>query len=195
MSSSMKEKEYVDHTNNSATYICRDEVKDLIGKTIESLNEKFGINPDNEFPEPVVILCIDDGGRYLTGKIMEGIKFPYVEERVSITSYEGSKQKELSLGSCENMSDDYGNSHVIIVDDICDTGKTLSKVSDIVIERGGFPYTVTLLSKSTSEFTPDCSHHIIKSEDRNLWIYGAGMDLYCGGYRELDEIRSIKSIT
>lgn len=141
------------------------------------------IEKDYENSE-ICVVAILKGSLWFATDFIKALKVPNSLETLSCSSYgkNGTVSGELTIAGLERL--DIKGKHVLLVDDICDTGKTLSKV--IKKLEGLEPKSIksmVLLSKKIrkpDEYQPD----YFLFEIENLFVVGYGLD-YKEYYRGL----------
>ena len=107
-------------------------------------------------------------------------------EYVDISSYKGKKRVEIkSLPFDINIQ----NQNILIIDDICDTGNTLSYVTDLINKNNPKSVRTSVLLKKkikNSIFKPDDYLFLIP----NKFVVGYGLD-FNNKYRFLKEIYTL----
>ena len=81
--------------------------------------------------------------------------------------------------------------HVVLVDDIFDTGNTLSLLDGLVRERGAASVTICVLLAKPSRYEVDLRPDLIGFEIPDAFVVGYGLD-YDGLYRNLPYIGILK---
>ena len=140
----------------------------------------------------LVLICILKGSLMFTTELMKRINLPLEVEFMKVSSY-GSKT--VSSGyiniHLDIKRDDMDDVDFIIVEDIVDSGKTLSHLVRYLKERGAASVkTCTLLDKPDRravDFTPDYCGRVIPDE----FVVGFGLD-YSEKYRNLPFVGVLK---
>jgi hypoxanthine phosphoribosyltransferase len=144
------------------------------------------------FGKELVIVMVMKGALCLVSDLIRNLHIPCAIEFIQASSYgmQGTKPGELFIYGIERLN--LKGKHVLIVDDIFDTGKTLSGIVD---EFEKMPLaslrTLVLLTKKVSRrtsFKPDIS--LFDIEDR--FVVGYGLD-YKEHYRGLKGIYILKN--
>ncbi len=140
----------------------------------------------------VVFIAILNGVFIFLTEIFNNInsKYSFNFELISVSSYKKNISSELKINKW--IETDLTNKHVIIIEDIIDTGNTLTKVIDKLEKENKIKKLdiVSLLDKTSCH--PNFSKKyrgLIKIEDK--FIVGFGMD-YGEKYRNLKDIRIYK---
>ena len=139
-----------------------------IKKLANKLNKKFiGKNP--------LMLGIFNGVVPFYANLSLRLKFDHEYDFIKCSSYVGTKQIQ-DVEIFWHKKRDLKNRHVILVDDIFDSGKTMTRVAQLLKEAGAKSVTtVVLLDKVPAHpknLKPDYSCFEIPNE----WIVGYGLD-------------------
>ena len=135
------------------------------------------IDQDYKYEE-IVIIMIMKGAFILTSDLVREIKSPFSIEAITCSSYgqNGSKRGSLKIKGIEDL--DLKSKNVLIVDDIFDSGNTLSNVVKEVLKQN--PKSVkslVLLMKKTPNRIKDVilpSYYLFEIEDK--FVIGYGLD-------------------
>ncbi len=140
----------------------------------------------------LLLLCILKGSVVFMGELMKKITVPVEIDFMKVSSYaNGSK----SSGSVNIILDilrkDLNECDILIVEDIVDSGRTLSYLTEYLKLKGAQSVkTVTLLDKPSRrevKFTPDyCGREI-----PDFFVVGYGLD-YAEKYRALPYVGILK---
>ncbi|GAB4189238.1 MAG: hypoxanthine phosphoribosyltransferase [Simkaniaceae bacterium] len=146
----------------------------------EELNQKF---QDRQ----VVLVSIMKGAVCLTADLMRLLSFPFALEWIECKSYgmKGVQKGTLNIRGLEELV--LENQHVILIDDIFDSGETLFSVYKKILEKN--PASVTSLVLLAKNVPRDMSYFpdfvLFNIEDR--FVVGYGLD-YKEQYRGLPGI-------
>ena len=110
---------------------------------------------------------------------------------MDVKSYEGTHSSGI-VNVVKDMSKDPKGRHIIIVEDIIDTGYTLALVVELLKKRGALSVEVaTLLNKPAGRKDSTVNPKYIGHEIENQFVVGFGLD-YDGYYRNLPYIGVLK---
>ena len=144
--------------------------------TIQDNVEKIADNLDKHYAsvQPIYALCILKGGFRFYSDLLKEMK-SVVEVGFAFASSYGHEENPGRINVNISKIGDITNKHVLVIDDICDTGRTLAAVVHVL--EGENPASIKtctfLLKKSTEIFTPD--FHCMKV-DNDVFCAGYGMD-------------------
>ncbi len=136
----------------------------------------------------ILILPILKGAMCFATDLMKKLNFKFEVDFLKASSYHNNKQTSEVLVDLECVS--VKNKIVILIDDICDSGKTLKELEEIILKNGATKvYTAVLLKRTiSSAYTPTWVGILDESGD---WFVGFGMD-DCQKWRQLPQIYVIK---
>jgi hypoxanthine phosphoribosyltransferase len=153
-------------------------------------NEINGFYKDSD--KKLVLICILKGSLMFCTELMKRITLPMEIEFMKVSSY-GAKTVSSGVINIhlDIKREDMGDVNFIVVEDIVDSGKTLSHLVRYLAERGANSVkTVTLLDKPSRrvvDFTPDwCGMEI-----PDKFVVGFGLD-YNEKYRNLPYVGILK---
>jgi hypoxanthine phosphoribosyltransferase len=140
--------------------------------------------------EPVVVLVVLKGAVPFSVDLLSKLSMPLVVDYIRAKSYADTESVgEVVFSHLPEES--LGGRHVLIVEDILDTGHTAERILEIV--RAQHPASVTLavlLDKPTRRLRPvDADFTGFTIEDH--FVVGYGLD-YNERYRELDAIYTLE---
>jgi hypoxanthine phosphoribosyltransferase len=159
-----------------------------IRRRIEELGRT--ITGDYEGREPVLISVLKGGTVFLADLIRE-IPLPLRVDFMSISSYGGATESMGRVRILKDLDEDISDQHVIVVEDIVDTGLTLSYLLSVLESRGPASLEVcTLLDRSARRIAP-LSLRYVGFDCPDVFVVGYGLDVG-GRYRNLPDILAVE---
>ncbi len=158
-----------------------------VDQAIQALAARLEPELENKFP---LLLCVMNGGLYMTGQLMRYWNFPMTVDYVHATRYRLATLGRDVLWKAypQNSLQDR---HVIIVDDIFDQGFTLEEVKAYCLKQGARQCSsVFLIRKSHPRKKADIEADHVALECGDLYVYGSGMDFH-SHFRNLPGIYAI----
>ena len=156
--------------------------EEVIEKKCCELGEKISRDFDGE----VLVVGILKGAVPFMSELVKRIELPIRMDFMDVSSYEGS----VSTGKIKILKDvenDVRDKDVIIVEDIIDTGNTLSYLSELFKLRGAKSVTICSLLTKPSRREKEVEAKYIGFEIEDYFVVGYGMD-YNEKYRNLPYI-------
>jgi len=162
---------------------------------IDALSTKLAKQITDDYkdsPRKLLLLCILKGSLIFMSDLMRKIELPLEIDFMKVSSYASSTVSSGKLNIQLDLNrDDLKDVDILIVEDIIDSGNTLSKLVKNLIDRGvGSVKTCTLLDKPerrSVNFHPDYCGITIPDK----FVVGYGLD-YAEKYRNLPYIGILK---
>lgn len=153
---------------------------------IKVLGEK--ITADYQGNE-VVVLGLLKGSVPFMAQLCKSLDLPVTMDFMHISSYDGVVSREIKIK--KDMEQDVEGKHVLIVEDIIDTGKTLKNVKAIIENRGAASVKiVTMLDKHECRQV-DIEADYVGFTIPNAFVVGYGLD-FDENYRQLPYVGILK---
>jgi hypoxanthine phosphoribosyltransferase len=149
---------------------------DLLQKRIAELGQQ--ISEDYKDSDRLVLICILRGGVMFLTDLMRHIDVPHAVEFMAVSSY-GSGNRE-STGQVRIGLDLNMNIHdrdVILVEDIIDSGHTLSSVLDLLAARKPRSLCVCTMLDKTERREVHVPVRYVGFSIPNKFVFGYGLDL------------------
>lgn len=158
-------------------------ISDRVHDIADKLNAQY---KESEMVHIVVTLS---GAFIFAADLIRLLDFPIIVSFSGLAPYAGENAPQSNLRvNADEIPPSFGNCPVIIIEDIIDSGKTVSKLRQIVADRMAASIeVVALLKRQSSDAKADYFGFTIP---KNLFIVGYGLDLD-GKYRELKEIKTV----
>ena len=170
-----------------------DKIKVLIPEEeVDAKIKEIGamISKDYEGKE-VHLICVLKGGVFFTCELAKRISVPVSLDFMSVSSYGSGTQSSGVVKIIKDLDEPLAGKHVLIVEDIIDSGRTLSYLVEILKQRGPADIRIcTLLDKPSrrvkKEVVVDYTCFSIPDE----FVVGFGLD-YDQKYRNLPYIGAV----
>lgn len=165
--------------------LTEEEIADKIRELGHILSKEYaGKNP--------LVICVLRGGAPFMTDLVRRMDIPLEMDFMAVSSYGASTQSSGVVRIMKDLDTSVDERHVLIVEDIIDSGLTLSYLIDNIQRRNAASVkVVTLLDKParrTVDLTPDyCGFQI-----PDAFVVGYGLD-YAEKYRNLPYIGILKS--
>ena len=167
--------------------VSEQEISDMCDKIAAQINKDYANSN-----RPLVLICILKGSLMFASELMKRIDLPLEIEFMKVSSYgSGTSSSGVINIHLDIKRTDIADVDFIVIEDIIDSGRTLSHLIKYFIEKGARSVrTATLLdkpSRRTVDFTPDYCGKVIPDE----FVVGFGLD-YDEKYRNLPYIGILK---
>lgn len=151
-----------------------------LGKQIS--NDYSGLNP--------VLITVLRGGIVFLCDLIREIDIPLSLDFLSISSYSGQKQTGV-VRILKDLDENIDKKHVILIEDIIDTGLTLNYIVGMLKEKKPASVKICALLDKKVRRIIDVPIHYIGFEIPDEFVVGYGMD-YNQSYRNLPFIGTLK---
>lgn len=160
--------------------LTENQIKERVAEIAKKIDEDY---KDRE--GKLVLICILKGSVVFMADLMKAVTIPVDIDFMKVSSYGAGTSTSGNIKILLDLHrEDLGECNVIIVEDIIDSGRTLSHLTKYLELRGARSIrTCTLLDKPERrevDFNPDYSGFVIPDE----FVVGYGLD-YNEAYREL----------
>ncbi len=168
------------------------EIKELISE--ENIKEKIkqiANNIQNDFNnEEIVLICVLKGAVFFATELAKNISSPLILDFTKVSSYKGTQSTGI-IHFDLNISTDIKDKNVIVVEDIIDTGRTLSYLKSYLEEKKpkSLKLCTLLDKKERREFDLESDYVCFNIPDK--FVIGYGLD-YDEKYRNLPYIGYIE---
>jgi hypoxanthine phosphoribosyltransferase len=133
----------------------------------------------------IVLLGILNGSVCFLADLMRQISLPLQLQFIRLSSYRGTQAGEIEVSG--NLSFDVSGKHVLVVEDIVDTGATVEFITNRISDLGAESVRVcTLLDKPSRRVRPSEIEYT-GFEIPDAFVVGYGLD-YDGFYRNLPNV-------
>lgn len=162
--------------------------REEIAKAVREMGQK--ITRDYAGKEPVM-LCILKGASVFFTDLIREVDLPVTTEFMAISSYGGSTKSSGIVRINKDLDRDISGKDVLIVEDIVDSGRTLSHLSEVLKTRKANSIEiVTLLDKPARRVVPlEVKYSCFDIPD--AFVVGYGLD-YNERFRNLPYIGVLK---
>jgi hypoxanthine phosphoribosyltransferase len=126
----------------------------------------------------LLLLCILRGGVVFLADLMRHIDIPHAIDFMAISSYGvGARTSSGNVRISLDLQQNIENRHVLVVEDIVDTGHTLAAVIELLATRRPASLKIcTLLDKSERREVPVPIHYV-GFDIPNKYVFGYGLDV------------------
>jgi hypoxanthine phosphoribosyltransferase len=139
----------------------------------------------------LLLLCILKGGVAFLVDLMRAITIPHEIDFMAISSYGSNTKSSGVVRILKDLETTIAGKHVLIVEDIIDTGRTLAYIIANLGTRGPASVRICALLNKPSRREIDAVVDFVGFEVPNEFVVGYGLD-YAERYRNLSFIGVLK---
>lgn len=163
-------------------FISREEIETAVQKVADGINRDYaGKNP--------LLLAILNGAFIFASDLMRKITIPCEISFVKFASYSGTATTT-NVKELIGLNEDLEGRHIIVVEDIVDTGITMQKLLEDIREKKPLDVKVACFCFKVEAFQKNFKIDYLGMEIPNDFIVGYGLD-YDGQGRNFPEIYRI----
>ena len=141
--------------------------------------------------EEITVVAIINGAILFTADLLRDIPNPVRLDCIRISSYRNETKSHGKPKLLHSLSLDLTNRHVLLIDDILDTGKTLSVVVDIIKKLQPASVRTCVLLDKKGRREVDFTADFVGFEIPDKFVVGYGLD-FAERYRNLPCIGVLK---
>ena len=148
------------------------------------------INSDFKGKEPVFLVVLNGAYKFAT-ELLSRFEGDCEIEFIKMSSYDGTS----STGQVQThipLEADLEEREVVIIEDIVDSGNTIEKITQMMVQAGVNKYRIASLFYKPEAYTKEYKIHYVGLEIPNDFIVGYGLD-YNGLGRNLNAIYKLKT--
>ena len=166
-----------------AVLISEAEIASAIPRLAGRISEDYGdTNP--------LFVGVMDGAMCFLVDLIRGFPHSVDVATARVQSYNGTEPGKITVEWLPAQQSLQGR-HVLLVEDIVDTGATLSALSQLVIDLGAKSVKVCSLLDKPSRRTHALEVAYVGFEIPDVFVVGCGLD-YNGAYRNLRDVRALE---
>lgn len=163
-----------------------EDIKKRVAQLGQEITEAY-----KEYDE-ITIISIINGAIFFTADILRNINLPIRLDCIRVSSYHNKSQPDQEPEIIDTIRLDITDRHVLLIDDILDTGHTISRVYDHLKQHNPTTLlTCILLDKEGRRDIP-FKADFVGFQIPNKFVVGYGLD-YAERYRNLPCIGSLKT--
>lgn len=140
--------------------------------------------------ERLLLIGILRGAVVVLSDLMRCVELPCDIDFMDISSYGSGTSSSGVIRILKDLEEDVSGRHVLIVEDIIDTGLTLSYLRRSLLARKPASLEICTLLTKPSRRQVELDVKYVGFEVPDVFVVGYGID-YAGAYRNLPEIRAL----
>jgi hypoxanthine phosphoribosyltransferase len=164
--------------------VSRDEIREMVKQMGRRISEDYA-------GEELVLVGVLKGGFVFLADLMREITIPVDMDLIAVSSYGASTRSSGVVRIIKDMDLDLSGKHVLIVEDLVDTGLTLKHLKELFNTRGPKSVRICTAFDKPSRRKVDIEVEYKGIEVPDEFIVGYGLD-YAGKYRNLPDVCTLK---
>lgn len=169
---------------NIEVLIPEEDIRARIKELADELSEKYK-------DEPVLLVGILNGSVFFLAELAQKMSIPVEIDFMAASSYGSGKESSGRVLITKDLARSIEGDHVIIVEDIVDTGQTLHLLTEMLQERNPASLELAVLLDKPSRRKVCLDADYIGFQIPDAFVVGWGLD-YDQKYRDLPYIGVIK---
>lgn len=172
------------HPDVESIVLTEEQIAERIAALGDSISEDYG-------NEPILLIAVLRGAALFVADLARAIESPVEIDFMAVSSYGSSTKSSGVVRIIKDLDETIEGRHVLVVEDILDTGLTLKYLLKNLASRGPASLeVVTLLNKTGKQRVP-ISCRYIGFDVPDEFVVGYGLD-YAERYRNLPYIGILK---
>lgn len=167
---------------NLTKVIDKSDIKNRIKWVSEEINKRYR-------GKEVVVFYIEKGGKPFFNMLCKELDFHFISENISVKSYNLDKSGELKWIKKPTL--DVAGKVCLLIDDILDTGQTISKVREYLLGLGAKQCDISVAIDKHERRIINIEPAFKLFDVDKGFLVGFGMD-YDQKYRDLEDIYEIE---
>jgi hypoxanthine phosphoribosyltransferase len=161
---------------------------DSIARTVAALGARIG---EDYGDEPLHLICVLNGAFVFTADLVRAIPRPVTVDFLSVSSYGSRTETSGEVRLTKDLDQSLKGKHVLLVEDIVDTGLTMQYLLQYLAGRGPRSVRVVALLSKPSRRVVDVPVDYLGFEIDDAYVYGYGLDID-HRYRNLPFVTSLR---
>lgn len=146
---------------------------------------------DLDTPGRVVLIPVLSGAIVFFADLIRRLPVAMSTELVSVSSYPGATTESLGASVAGALPANLAGKHVVIVDDILDTGRTLGLLKELIEDQKPASLRICVLLRKERERDVVVDADLVGFDIPDEFVVGYGLD-FDGNYRNLPDIRLLE---
>lgn len=157
-----------------------EQIKETVKRLGAQISEEYG-------DEPVVVVPLLRGSFIFAADLVREITSPVIVDFMTTSSYDDGESSSGNVRVLQQLRQDIRDKHVLIVDDICDSGNTAKKILDVLAEEEPKTLKMAVMLDKPSRREANVAPDFIGETIDDVFIVGYGLN-YGDFYRNVPYI-------
>lgn len=160
-----------------------DQIRDRLNEVARQIDADYG-------GRDLLMVGVLNGAMMVMSDLTRAMKSHCVVDWMAISSYGSGTKSSGVVRILKDLTMDITNGHVLIVEDIVDTGLTLSYLVQNLRSRGPASLEVMTMFRKPDAMTTEVDLRYVGFDIPNEFVVGYGLD-YAGRYRNLTGVATL----
>jgi hypoxanthine phosphoribosyltransferase len=147
---------------------------DAISARVQELGARIA---EDYGDEPLHLVCVLNGAFMFTADLVRAIDRPLTVDFLSVSSYGSRTESSGEVRLVKDLDQSLKGKHVLLVEDIVDTGLTMQYLLSYLEGRGPLSVRVVALLSKPSRRVVEVPVHYLGFEIDDAYVYGYGLDI------------------
>lgn len=147
----------------------------------------------HDHPDRVVLVPVLTGAMVFGADLIREMPVRMSIRLVAVSSYPGEATRSVGARLRSALPPDLAGRHVVIVDDILDSGQTLALLEEMVMEQGPASFRACVLLRKDVPRKAEPTVEYVGFDIPDEFVVGYGLD-YNGFYRNLPDIVTLREV-
>lgn len=161
-----------------------------IQKRVDEISRQ--INSDFKGKGPLVLIGVLKGAFIFLADLSRRLNIPHSVEFIAVSSYGKQGTDSGAVRLLMDVREDLEGRHVLVVEDILDTGHTLDYLTTLLKARNPASLSTCVLVRKTDRVEVDVNIDYLGFDIPDVWVVGYGLD-FAEQHRTLPYIGVLKS--
>ena len=180
------------HRDIEKVLITRDQIRARVAELAAQVAADTPFDPGESDDGSLVLIPVMTGAMVLTADLVREMPFKLRMGLVAVSSYPGKSMESKGAHIASELPADLEGKHVVIVDDILDSGHTIAVLRELVARHNPASLRVCVLLKKERDDGPSVAEaDYVGFSIPDEFVVGYGLD-YDGYYRNHPEIVTLK---
>ncbi len=127
--------------------------------------------------QPLHLICVLNGAFLFMADLVRAIDAPLTVDFISVSSYGSRTESSGEVRLVKDLDQSLKGKHVVLVEDIVDTGLTMRYLLQYLEGRGPLSVKVAALLSKPSRRLVEVPVHYLGFEIEDAFVYGYGLDV------------------
>ncbi len=155
---------------DGSVHITRDAVAERVGELGRQIADDY---PDHNLH----LVCVLNGAFVFMADLVRAIDMPLTVDFLSVSSYGSRTESSGEVKLVKDLDQSLKNRHVLLVEDIVDTGLTMQYLLGYLRGRGPLSVRVATLLSKPSRRVVEVPLDYVGFEIEDAFVYGYGLDV------------------